>query len=99
MAVIELLRTRVPVEKQEEFLARDAAVWTPALANHDGFISKECWISLDEPDLVTMVIHWNSLAQWQSFPADLLTELDRQMGDLLFPLTCETYAVHGQVPH
>lgn len=93
MAVIEMLRVRCPQQRHAEFMARDAVVWTPALARHDGFISKETWTSMDDPDLLTLVIRWQSLEQWKAFPAELCERLDAEMGDLLLPITCETYAV------
>jgi uncharacterized protein (TIGR03792 family) len=92
--VIEMLRVQCPPNRRAEFLQRDAAVWTQALSRHEGFISKESWLSQDDPDKVTLVIRWRSLAHWQSFPAELGKELDKQMGDLLCPLTCEAYEVH-----
>jgi heme-degrading monooxygenase HmoA len=49
------------------------------------------WVSQDDPDRVTLVIRWASLAQWKSFPAALLAELDARMDGLQVSLTCETY--------
>jgi uncharacterized protein (TIGR03792 family) len=91
MAVIELLRIQTAEGRRAEFLARDAVVWTPALAAHDGFLHKEAWLSQDDPDLVTLVIRWASLTQWQQFPAERMAELDARMGDLQVSVTCETY--------
>jgi heme-degrading monooxygenase HmoA len=61
------------------------------LAAHAGFLHKETWLSLDDPDLVTLIIRWASLAQWQQFPAALLAELDTRLEDLQVSLTCEAY--------
>ncbi len=91
MAVIELLRVLTAPGCRDEFVARDAAVWTPALAAHDGFVSKEVWVSQDDPNLVTLVIRWASLAQWKSFPSELLAELDAKMEGLQVSLSAETY--------
>jgi uncharacterized protein (TIGR03792 family) len=91
MPIIELLRIQTAPGRREEFLLADAAVWTPALSRHDGFLSKQVWISHDDPDRVTLVIRWASLAQWKSFPAALLAELDARMDGLQMSLTCETY--------
>lgn len=95
MAVIEMLRVRCPHNRHAEFMARDAVVWTPALARHDGFLSKATWLSLDDPDLITLVIRWESMEKWKSFPAELCERLDGEMGDLLLPMTCETYVEEG----
>jgi uncharacterized protein (TIGR03792 family) len=91
MAVIELLRIQTARGRRAEFLARDAALWTPALAAHEGFVSKETWISHDDHDRVTLVIRWVSLAHWQRFPAAIVEELDARMADLQESLVCETY--------
>lgn len=91
MAIIELLRIQTAPGRRAEFLARDAAVWTPALAAHEGFVRKETWISQDDRDRVTLVIRWASLAQWKSFPPAMIEELDAQMADLQQSLVCETY--------
>ena len=47
MAVIELFRVTCVPGRRDEWLKRDAAIWTPALARHEGFVSKEVWPSLD----------------------------------------------------
>lgn len=91
MCVVEVLRFETPPGRRDEFLARDAEVWTPALAQHDGFLSKHVWASLDHPDRVTLVIRWESLDQWKSFSVERCQELDAQMGDLLCFCTCESY--------
>lgn len=91
--VIELLRVTCPKEKQAAFIQRDSEVWTPALASHAGFLGKEVWVSSDSPNELAFVIRWESMEPWKTFPAELALKLDGQMGDLLMPLTCETYEV------
>ena len=94
MAVIELLRVTCVPGKRAEWLVRDAEVWTPALAAHDGYISKEVWPSIDHPDEVVIIVRWESLAQWQTFPADLSLELDAKMQDLQAGLTSEALDIY-----
>ncbi|MGL4649876.1 MAG: TIGR03792 family protein [Caldilineaceae bacterium] len=91
MAVVELLRVHCAPNCRDEFLRRDAEVWTPALTQHDGFISKEVWVSLEDPTLVTFVIRWESLAQWKSFPICDLEALDAKLADIQTSLECEAY--------
>jgi uncharacterized protein (TIGR03792 family) len=91
MAVIELLRIQTAPGRRMEFVARDAEVWTPALARHDGFVAKEVWVSHDDPNLVTLVIRWASMTQWKSFPVALIEKLDAQMQELQVSLVCETH--------
>ena len=91
--VIELLRVSCPPDKRGAFIQRDAEVWTRGLMRHAGFLGKEVWTNPDDPSQVVFVIHWESMAQWQSFPQKWCDELDAQMGDLLMSFTCETYQV------
>ncbi len=94
VAVIELLRIRCHPGRREEFLARDAEIWTPALARHEGFIAKEVWSSLEDPDLVTIVVRWASMGKWEAFPMLLCCELDERMADVQASVACEAYETH-----
>ncbi len=95
MAVIELLRVTCVPGRRDEWLARDAAIWTPALARHEGFISKEVWPSLTDPDQVAIVVRWASQDQWKSFPEELGSELDAKMRDVQLDIVCEEYEVYA----
>lgn len=91
MHVIELLRIQCHPGRRAEFLSRDAHIWTPALARHQGFIAKEVWPSLDDPDQVTIIVRWATLADWKCFPGDLCAELTAAMADVQVQISCETY--------
>jgi uncharacterized protein (TIGR03792 family) len=91
MHVIELLRIRCHPGRRAEFLIKDAAVWTPALASHEGFLGKEVWPSREDPDQVTLVIRWASMNHWQSFPVDHCAELTALMEDVQADVSCEVY--------
>lgn len=91
MAVIELLRIQCRPARRADFLVKDAEIWTPALARHSGFIAKEVWPSLDDPDQVTIIVRWASLAEWKSFPLQLCCELDVRMEDVQLSVACEAY--------
>ena len=95
MAVIELLRVTCVPGKRAEWLVRDAEVWTPALAAHDGYISKEVWPSIDHPDEVVIIVRWESLAQWKTFPDELNVALDAKMQDVQMAITSEALAIYG----
>ena len=95
MAVIELLRVTCKPGKRAEWLVRDAEVWTPALAAHDGYISKEVWPSIDHPDEVVIIVRWESLAQWKTFPDDLSLELDAKMQDVQAELVGEALEIYS----
>jgi uncharacterized protein (TIGR03792 family) len=95
--VIEMLRVTCPPEKRAAFIQRDAEVWTRGLMRHPGFLGKEVWTNPATPSEIILVMRWESLAHWKSFPQEWSRELDAQMGDLLMPLRCEAYEV--AVPH
>ncbi len=95
MAVIEMLRAQCVPGRRDEWLVRDAEIWTPALAAHDGYISKEVWPSIDHPDEVVIIVRWESLAQWKSFPDELNVALDAKMQDVQVAITSEALAIYG----
>jgi uncharacterized protein (TIGR03792 family) len=91
--LIEVLEVDCPPERREAFMARDADIWTAALAQQPGFIAKEVWTGRDDRAGMIIVIRWETLDHWKAFPSALAQELDQKMGDLLMPLTCHTYLV------
>ncbi|NJP09933.1 MAG: TIGR03792 family protein [Leptolyngbyaceae cyanobacterium RU_5_1] len=76
--VIEWLKIEVSRELQEKFIQTDEAIWTATLAKYPGFLGKHVWINPKEPNEVVLVIHWASLENWKSIPADVLEETERQ---------------------
>jgi uncharacterized protein (TIGR03792 family) len=94
MPVIEMLRAKCAPGRRDEWLKRDAEIWTPALAAHDGYISKEVWPSIDNPDDVVIIVRWESLAQWKSFPEELNLALDAKMSDVQLAITSEALAIY-----
>ncbi|MBX7234553.1 MAG: TIGR03792 family protein [Caldilineales bacterium] len=91
MHIIELLRIRCHPGRRADFLDRDAAVWTPALARHRGFLGKEVWPSREDPDQVLLVVRWASMESFQSFPMDRCAELSAMMDDVQADIRCEVY--------
>jgi uncharacterized protein (TIGR03792 family) len=81
MAVVEFLRFQMSPEKIPTFVQKNAELWTPALSKHPGFIDKEIWVNDRIPGEVLIMIHWETLEQWKSFPEELGVELDAQMSD------------------
>ena len=89
--VIEWLRFEVPTALRAAFLERDARVWTLALSQYAGFISKETWF---EPDTnaTFAVIRWETLQDWKSIPRSDLEFLDDEMGEFFMPVVeCRTF--------
>ncbi|AFY99655.1 TIGR03792 family protein [Calothrix sp. PCC 6303] len=71
--VIELLKFKVPLSEQEEYLQKDAEIWTATLAKYPGFLSKEIWVNSEMPEELTLVIYWETREQWKAIPLDDLT--------------------------
>jgi uncharacterized protein (TIGR03792 family) len=95
--VIEWLKFTVTAELREQFVQKDAEIWTSVLASYPGFLNKEVWISPDRLDEVVAVIRWESLEQWQAIPADILEETEARflaaMGDTYKLVEANKYQV------
>lgn len=50
--VIEWLGFRVEPKLREKFIEEDEKIWTPVLADADGFLGKEIWIAPGQSDRV-----------------------------------------------
>lgn len=100
--VIELLKFKVAVELREQFIQKDAEVWTQALAGCPGFLGKEVWINPNEPRQVILVIRWVTREQWKSIPRELLERIEQQfaqqMGDTYHMVESAEYQVR-KYPH
>ncbi|MBF2004783.1 MAG: TIGR03792 family protein [Chlorogloeopsis fritschii C42_A2020_084] len=70
---IELLKIKVPPAQREEYIHKDAEIWTAALANYPGFLGKQVWLNPKDPTEVILVIHWETREQWKAI---LQAELD-----------------------
>jgi uncharacterized protein (TIGR03792 family) len=76
--VIEWLKVRVTPELREQYVQKDAEIWTAALSKYPGFLSKEVWISPDNLAEVVLVIHWESVEQWKAVPAAELERIEAE---------------------
>ena len=88
--MIEWLRFLVDADRRAEFIQHDETIWTTALAQKPGFISKETWINPDDPREVIMVVRWSSMDEWKSIPPEELRQVDatfsQAMGNTSFQL-------------
>lgn len=80
---IEWLKVRVSPELREQFVQKDAEIWTSALAKYPGFLDKEVWISPDNLAEVILVIHWQSFEQWQAIPAEELERIEAEFREAM----------------
>ncbi len=76
--VIEWLTFAVAPEHRETFIRVDHEIWTTALSQYPGFISKEVWISPDLADQVIAVIRWQTREQWKAIPRPELDEIGQR---------------------
>ncbi|WAL60944.1 TIGR03792 family protein [Thermocoleostomius sinensis] len=94
---IEWLKFRVNPDRREEFVQKDAEIWTAALSQYPGFISKEVWISPDDLAEVVQVIRWETFEQWQAIPPQALEQIEAQfrqsMGDSYELLESSRYQI------
>ena len=88
----------VPADRLDAWVEADARHWTTFLSGCEGFVGKEVWVAGDRDDRVGMVevklvIRWRDQAAWDAVDVDRCAEVDRQMGDLVFDVSCRTFAV------
>ncbi|MBD2108005.1 TIGR03792 family protein [Nodosilinea sp. FACHB-13] len=76
--VIEWLTFAVDPENRETFVRLDNDIWTAALSQYPGFISKEVWISPDLLDQVVYVVRWQTREQWKAIPQADLDAIEQQ---------------------
>ncbi|MEB3289317.1 MAG: TIGR03792 family protein [Leptolyngbya sp.] len=76
--VIEWLTFVVPPQHRETFIRIDHDIWTSALSQYPGFLSKEVWISPDLNDQVIAVIRWQTREQWKAIPEADLAAIDQR---------------------
>jgi uncharacterized protein (TIGR03792 family) len=81
--VIEWLTFAVDPENRETFIRIDHDIWTAALSQYPGFVSKEVWISPDLHDQVIQVIRWQTREQWKAILQAELDALDHQFKEAL----------------
>ncbi len=76
--VIEWLKFRVSPTLRQQFLEADRAIWTAAFTPYPGFLGKQVWAPPDQPEIVIIVVQWQSRELWRAFPGDRLTKLNHQ---------------------
>ena len=82
-AVIELLKFKIAPEHREQFIQKDAEIWTQALVSCPGFLSKEVWINSMEATEVILVIRWATREQWKAIPCELLDAIEQRFAQQL----------------
>ena len=91
--IIEFLTFRVPLDERAQWMLNDEATWSRFLERQDGFVRKQLWADVDDPDHLHAMIEWESLDQWKAIPHDQLTAVDEAMGPWVRETTCRTFEV------
>lgn len=91
--VIEMLTFEVAPDQQPEWLALEERVWSRFLEQQPGFVQKEIWIEDVRPDLVQVVIWWESMELWKRITPEQVAEVDRGMGDAWRDCTMRVFDV------
>ncbi|MEM8604421.1 MAG: TIGR03792 family protein [Cyanobacteria bacterium P01_H01_bin.121] len=100
VSVVEWLQVEVPLAEQAAYLEAETAIWTGSLKDFPGFEGKEIWQDPQQPDSLTVVIHWRSQADWDAIPGAVVEAAEQAFSDRLgkeYSLTVTTkYAVLDQ---
>ncbi len=91
--VIEFLTFRVPVDERPEWMEIEEQTWSRFLERQDGFVRKQLWVDVDDPDHLHAMIEWESLDHWQAIPNDELAAVDAAMGPWVREASCRTFEV------
>ena len=76
--VIECLRFRVSPQSREQFIDKDAQIWTSTLASYPGFLGKEVLINSEIAEEIIIVIRWKNHQLWKAIPQDVLEVTEKQ---------------------
>ena len=85
--VIEELHFRVTPSEQDGFLAKETEVWTGFLQTCDGFVDKQVWVADDDPELIVVMIWWDTMELWKSITPEQVEAVDARMGEWVRPVT------------
>ncbi|GAX36971.1 TIGR03792 family protein [Nodularia sp. NIES-3585] len=76
--VIELLKFQVPPEVRENYIQKDAEIWTTGLAKYPGFLGKEVWINPNDSTELIFIIRWATKEQWEAIPSEDLEMIEEK---------------------
>ena len=91
--VVEFLSFDVPEARRKAWVSKEGEVWSTFLEATPGFLRKELWDSIEDPDRMTVVIWWRSLADWKAITPEQVAGIDADMGGLVIEPTMRSYRV------
>jgi uncharacterized protein (TIGR03792 family) len=77
-SVVEWLQFQIPIEVQANFIEKDRRIWTTFLSQQKGFIRKEVLTNVAKPEELTLLIYWQTLADWERIPQNRLDEVQHR---------------------
>jgi uncharacterized protein (TIGR03792 family) len=80
---IELLKFKVAPDLRKNFIKKDAEIWTKALAEYPGFISKEVWTNPNNPSEVILIIRWKTAEHLDAIPEEELEAIQAKFVEAL----------------
>ena len=81
--VIEWLKVNVPAALREQYIQKDAEIWTTLLSQYPGFLSKEAWINPKDETEVIIVIRWHDRTSWKAIPPASLQAAEQQFNQAI----------------
>ena len=80
---VQVLTFEVAPEWQEDFLQNDHEVWTTVQAQAPGFLGKQSWVSLKNPEQISLVIHWEKESDSKAIPKQEFAAAGREFGNAM----------------
>lgn len=81
--VIEWLTFEMAPEDRQRFIEKDTEIWTTALQQYPGFVSKEIWIDPALSNRVIEVIRWSTREAWKAISEEELETVSQQFDQAL----------------
>jgi uncharacterized protein (TIGR03792 family) len=81
--VVELLKVEVVPEERDNYIQKDAEIWTTSLAKYPGFLGKEVWINPNHPTELILIIRWGTREQWKAIPSQDLQIIEDKFTQIM----------------
>lgn len=81
--VIEWLKFTIDAQHRENFLQKDAEIWTATLSKYPGYLGKEIWINPNNEAELILIIRWRTREDWKTIPQSVLEETEQKFAKAL----------------
>lgn len=83
----------------DEFIKKDAKIWTSFLQKNPAFKSKEIWINDQTPGEIHSIITWENLEGWKSISEELCKDIDKEFKSVYGKPFYIKRRVHSEYDH